>query len=222
MQNLVEILEQRRLLSLTPTGPVSDVAGAGASPFDLAVAGNGNFIIARVTGLFTATTHNVELLRYSGSGQQIGDIVTVGSGANVSSVAVSMDSTGDAVVAYTNNGVYVARISSAGVVSTPTLIDSIGRDPDVSMDSSGGYFLAYIGSEMNDVRVEAFDSGGVSKAPMFGTFGVSNTNGIGPVHIATRPDGTGAVVTAFETFEGADDNVAFARVSTTAMLGTAT
>ncbi len=222
---LFEILEQRRLLSLAILGPATDVPGESGSSFDLAVAGNGSFIIARIPGDMFAT-RSVEVLRSSAAGQQIGSTITIASGDSVDAISVSMDSLGDAVIAYTNGGVNVERISKSGVASSPVLIDANGYDPAVSMDSAGGYFLGWTTLDhatfQRNERVQAFNANGVSRAAAFTVTSLESLETMDDTHIDAKPDGSGAVVAMEQTFEGAQDNVAFARISTTAVLGSAT
>jgi len=232
----MEMFERRLLLSLTPLGPATDVPGSDAvSSFDAAVAGDGSAIIARVTGDMSAASHSVEVIRYSITGEQVGPIITVASGKDITDVSVSMDADGDAVVAWSNkplNGtdtVSFEKISSGGVASAPVVVATnvhVGSQPSISMDSTGGFFLAWIeeDTDTSDIllQVQAFDSSGIARAAAFTATSLDHLKGMGDPDIASSPDGSSAVVAADQTFESADDNVTFARVNTNAILGAAT
>jgi Ca2+-binding RTX toxin-like protein len=209
---------------MTPLGPATDVAGEGSSDFDLAVAGDGSFVVARVTGNpFDVVERHVEVVRYSASGEQVGQVMRLADGpASPSDVAVAMDADGDAVVTWANDGIYVARISRAGVATAPVNV-APGVDPAVSMDDGGGYFLAWtaVNTLANDVelRVRAFDKDGNARAAAFTALEVGLPSAsIGDIDIDVRSDGSGAVVVAAETFESSLDNVAFARVGVAALV----
>ena len=174
-----------------------------------------------------ALSHNLVLVRYSAAGEQIGSPITVASGASVSEASVSMDARGDAVVAYSNNGIFVERISKTGVASMPTLIASEGvfaAEPSVSMDSSGGYFLGWVQEPQANAditaQVQAFDAGGTARGLAFTVAWTDDLDSIDQLDIDANPDGSGAVFAAVQTGEGADDSITFGRVSTTALIGT--
>lgn len=96
-----EPLEPRRLLSVVPPGDAVDVSDAKPlRSYDLAIAGTGEFMIARVVGEADPALDEVQVVRYSAAGAQVGGPVTIASGSSILRVAVSMDGDGDAVVAY--------------------------------------------------------------------------------------------------------------------------
>jgi hypothetical protein len=220
----VERLERRCLLSLVPLGDAVDVPGEGPFlSFDVGVAGNGGFIVARIAGDMDPASDDVQVLRYSAAGAQIGSPITIAAGTSIDRVSVSADADGDAVVAYDDgDGIYVARVSNAGVASAPVRVAD-GFETDVSMSSGGEYFLAW--TEKNEqsgdleLRVRAFGAAGTARGGTFTAFAVNSTSGsIFSLEIDASSDGSGAVVAAAETFEGAFDNVEWARVSAAALV----
>src|SRR5688500_9479305 len=142
----VQSLEPRQLLSFTPFGEETVVPGSTPASHDLAVAGNGTYIIAY------ATRTDVQAVRYSAAGDQIGGIVTAASfpSAAVGNVSVATDADGDAVIAYTTfdddgdvQEIRYNRMSSAGVVEASEQLDTFvsddASDVSVSMDRQGGF-----------------------------------------------------------------------------------
>ncbi|MDQ3439947.1 MAG: hypothetical protein M3478_06305 [Planctomycetota bacterium] len=111
----IQPLENRRLLSLTPVGAeVAVPSPTQMSQFDMAVAGDGKFIVVG-DPIEQPGSPDVIAVRYAAGGQQIGHPITLDDrGFNVS---VSMDADGVAVVAYQKGAtrVYVVRVSKAGV-----------------------------------------------------------------------------------------------------------
>src|SRR5688572_20036378 len=107
----VQPLEARRLLSLTPVGPSADVprgapleSTALETPVDVAVAANGNFIVASTITYAEPYFESdvdlrVELVRYAADGTQLGDPIVIPD-AVYRHLSVSMDTDGDAVVVY--------------------------------------------------------------------------------------------------------------------------
>src|SRR5688500_12596260 len=105
MNDHVQPLEPRRLLSFTPVG--GETAATLPTPveeFDLAVAGDATHVVAgaHLSGGGTAT---ISAVRYSAAGEQLGEVLTIDSFPSVELlgievVSVSADADGDAVVAY--------------------------------------------------------------------------------------------------------------------------
>src|SRR4051812_9351485 len=103
----VQRLESRRLLSFASVGstmPVNLPQPAHPALFDLAVAGDGTYLIASAS--VSGTTALISAARYSAAGRQIGGALMIDSfatnpEAQSPGVSVSADSDGDAVVAYT-------------------------------------------------------------------------------------------------------------------------
>src|SRR5438552_2110143 len=127
MHEFGEPLEPRRMLSFTVFGSEGMVpATAQVSRADVAMAGNGSFIVAQIDG------DALEAVRYSATGEQVGEPLVLDKRKDTTflDLAVSMDADGDAVVAYTADSknffgghrIYVSRISKAGVVSDPLLV----------------------------------------------------------------------------------------------------
>ncbi|HEV2294503.1 MAG TPA: calcium-binding protein [Tepidisphaeraceae bacterium] len=225
----IEWLESRRLLSLTPVEPeVTVPVGAARYQFDMAVAGDGSFIVVSdpAQDHFQPDSPEVIAVRYDAGGRQVGAPITLDDdGFNV---RVSMDAEGEAVVAYQQDadGVYVVRISKAGVVSAPQLVGtapvgvSIG-DVAVSMDDGGGFFVIWMQLHENQRPVEqirAFDAAGRPRGPQFNLRGGTATNPHRNLDIAAHRDGSGAVVTYVEANESTDSSY-FERVSTSSVLG---
>jgi hypothetical protein len=75
----VEPLESRRLSTLTPFGPETAAPFSGpVTDFDIAVAANGTHIVAASTTNQNGTS--IVAARYTASGQQIGQALTLASG----------------------------------------------------------------------------------------------------------------------------------------------
>ena len=119
MLNNIQLLEPRRLLAFTPFSEEAVVPGAVPGSYDLAVAGDGSFIVAY------ADETRLQAVRYDADGEQVGGVLTVASlvTAAVGDVSAAMDADGDAVIAYTslepgaNFGDFrYAHINTAGVV----------------------------------------------------------------------------------------------------------
>lgn len=236
----VEVLEQRRLMALSLASAPTPVTGAAdAAMFDAAVAGDGGFIVAFVPN---ENTSELQAIRYSPTGEQMGSAMTLFSGKPVTGLSVAMDDSGDAVVAWSqadaqsDASLHFERISSDGVASAPVAVagaDFVFRQPSISMDSAGGFFLGWVRQEQPadpqsdaqfpvEVKVQAFDSGGASRAApvTIATVGDSAV-GVFNVNVAAKPDGSGAVFALTYVFEGASDDVKYGQVSTTALNGTA-
>jgi Ca2+-binding RTX toxin-like protein len=255
--DVIESLEVRRLLSFAPFGldttlPVPgevrgvDVAfGADASSVVAAHVNNGN-------------TESIVAVRYSSTGEQLGSPITVYSYTRPAiangqpwgdpRVSVSAGPDGKAVVTFQvpaavadPEGIYVARISSAGVAGTPRLIKAPREDlgggsdtlisPEVSMDSLGGYFVGWIdyryttgeAIDVFSVYLQSFNQNDNPWAEPFYVGGASDDRGYPEdVQIAAYPDGTGAVF-AYAMYNFDNDNstdvVAYGRATTSAWLG---
>src|SRR5688500_12226090 len=123
--DFVHHLESRRLLSFTPLGSeVTVPLPTEMSQFDMAVAGDGSFLVVG-DPIEQPGSPDLTAARYDANGQQLGAPLTLDDrGYNVDA---SMDADGDAVVAYQKgtNGVYVVRISKAGVVGAPQLVGTL-------------------------------------------------------------------------------------------------
>ena len=225
----IEPLEARRLLSLSVAGPEEVAAGMGGSKFDLAVAGDGTFMIV---GTRTVDGRSMlTAIRYAPSGEQLGDPIEIDSPpGGFDGPSVAMDADGDAVVAYqrSQSDVYVARISRTGALSTPVPVGTAGPEellgkPGVSMDAAGGFFVAHIGDlqvapYLQPLRVRAFDAAGTPRAAEFqAANGVSNFTSLDSIDIAALPDGSGAILTARFSGEHAP-YVRAIRVSTSAVV----
>ena len=170
----MELLESRRLLSFVPFGhttvvPVGTLEQFENLNFDLAVAGNGGFIVA--TSIESGNAANkteqtqIHAVRYTPAGVQAGEPLLIAAIANgSSSVSASADADGDAVVAYVDrstpsasiDSVFFRRISKDGAVSAPVKVataatadEGIGSQ-QVSMDPSGGFYLAWFTTSMSD------------------------------------------------------------------------
>src|SRR5688572_12914014 len=105
--NEFEQLELRRLLSFAPVGVESVISDLDPSAgYALAVAGDGQFIVvSKVVDLSntSAVTSSVQAVRYSASGEQLGEPITIEGTSADGSFAVDMDADGDAVIAYTKD-----------------------------------------------------------------------------------------------------------------------
>lgn len=90
-----EPLEPRRLLSVVPLGDAVDVSDAKPlRSYDLAIAGTGEFMIARVVGEADPALDEVQVVRYSAAGAQASGPVTIASGSSILRVAVPWMATG--------------------------------------------------------------------------------------------------------------------------------
>ncbi len=236
----VQALEPRRLLSLTPAGPETMVPISGSiTDFDVAVAGNGSYIIASSTTRKDGTS--IVATRHVASGRQIGEPVTLASGLGKSGgVSISMDADGDAVVAYAvdysrGERIFFTRISRNGVISAPVLAanDSHGTDsddrigsPTISMDAAGNFFLAYIHTLTrchNDVQMRVYDAAGKLRGAEFTAEEIfapfPDVNGF---DLAAKKDGSGAVfIYSFVHSDDMAQSLFVGRASTTARIGEA-
>ena len=203
----MEALERRRLLSFTPLGGEVAVPGtATAADFDLAVAGNGSYIV--VSHLSSGNNDSIVAVRYSSAGEQIGAPSTLDTFSGPgNAVSVSMDADGDAVVAYeaAADTISVVRIDKSGGVSGPTVVASLPAPasalttPSVSMDSGGGFFVAWIQWDDDggvSIQARAFDAAGAPRAAQFAAVSLTAVESMSgsELEIDSRPDGSGAVV----------------------------
>src|SRR5690349_13871263 len=131
---MIQALEPRRMLSFAAFGTDTNVtAGAGtASSADVAAADDGTFIIASVITAGAKTY--AQVVRYSPSGEQVGDPLAISPAKNsgVNAVSVAVDAVGNAVVAYQASSedwfgtyrIYANRISRFNVVSEAVQVGS--------------------------------------------------------------------------------------------------
>jgi Ca2+-binding RTX toxin-like protein len=242
----VEALEARRLLSLVPLGGEASVpAPAPVGATDVAVADDGNYLIATATPFTNGTTAlTVSAVRYSASGQQLGGPIELFSQSTpgVPEIAASMDADGDAVVAFnvweTTNAdsdpgtfsLYFARISRSGVVSDRVLVDSLDAPsfdqrlfaPAVSIDASGGFFVGWMQDVTRDVHTynfRAYNAAGAPRAAAFSATENSPFSIISNLDLDATPDGSGAVFAGL--FSGSDSLVNethFGRIDTDSLI----
>jgi Ca2+-binding RTX toxin-like protein len=225
---VLESLESRWLLTVVTVG--ADVTVPGPTSVisqDVAVAGNGNYVVATIEN---ANTPKLTAVRYSADGSQIGNPLTLGTLTKREvPVSVSMDAQGDAVVGYQPNDTEIdaVLISKNGNVSSPIVVEtSSGNEtavfePSVSMDTSGGFYVAWIGELSNAevIKVRAFDASGTA---LGSAFAASNSGGVtfyGGLEIAARPDGSSAVFAFTVRGDVGIGNTQFGRTSTTALIG---
>src|SRR5688572_15971214 len=227
----MQALEARRLLAFTPFGEETVVSGATPGSYDLAVAGNGRFIVAYADGT------RLRAVRYNADGEQVGGVITVASFATaaVGDVSAAMDADGDAVIAYTslepgaNLGDFrYAHVNTAGVVDDSGLLDAWDGDRTadvaVSMDPRGGFFigeLGYTAGGAYQLRFRAFDSNGVLRGPAFTAFQQTlPDSAVNDLEVAAEHDGSGAVFAyAFVDEDGDIKRVNYGRVSASALVG---
>ena len=214
MQNALQSLESRRLLSLSPVAPELTVPmPTPMSQFDMAVAGDGSFILVG-DPIEQPGSPDVIAVRYDANGRQDGPPVTLDErGFNVSA---SMDADGDAVVAYQKgtSGVYVVRVSRTGVASAPQRVATAPSgqsiyETSVSMDDGGGFFVAWLEREPDfsptTTQIRAFDATGRPRGPQFNLPVGSSANRHFDIDIAARPDGSSATLARVA---GRDDGAA--------------
>jgi hypothetical protein len=228
------------MLSFVPGPEVTVTGGAESSGFDVAVAGDGSYIVA--ADVARGDVHRVTAFRYSAAGERIGEPIPLYSYVppttpffRTAHIAASMDADGDAVIAYsvfdgTDSGVYVSRISRAGVVVGRTLrvagVDEDFTPPSVSMDAAGGFFIAWrdAANYYGGFQARAYDASSAPRAPQFTLVGTPGIGFVTTVDIAARPDGTGAVFVAGVAHSGDfgpnNYTIEFARTSTSGMVGT--
>ena len=225
-----ERLESRRLLAFTPFTDEVLVPGSSPDSYDLAVAGDGSFMVAYADG--TA----VRVVRYTEGGEQVG-VITAASFATavVNDVSVAMDADGDAVLAYTsfepsaNFGEFrYSHINRSGVVDDGGVLDIFDRgraaDVAVSMDPGGGFFIGsigYVARAAYQLRFRAFDASGVLRGPAFTAFQQTLLeSAVDDLDVAAKHDGSGAVFAyAFVDEGGVVQRVNYGRVSTSALVG---
>jgi hypothetical protein len=240
---LIEPLEPRRLMSFTPIGGERTVPIEGHQP-DLAVAGDGSFLVAGVVGTRLDEPMALVAVRYSAAGEQIGDRLTLATSSpadpSISGVSASMDADGDAVVVYTSGNppqdearIHAVRISRAGVVSSPILVtDGQVRGPSVSMDAAGGFFTAWVQDTPPDesgrvgrtIQVRAFDAAGVPRGPQFSASRADPFIHTNFVEVVAKQDGSGAMFVyrhdVISSFGGAiSQHVRYGELSTSAQVG---
>jgi Ca2+-binding RTX toxin-like protein len=231
MLNEIQLLEPRRLLAFTPFTEEAVVPGVAAGSYDLAVAGDGSFIVASASGT------KLLAVRYSAAGEQLGDVITVASlvTAAVGDVSAAMDADGDAVIAYTslepgaNFGHFrYAHINRFGVVDDTGQLDTWDGDRTtdvaVSMDPGGGFFigeLGYASGGRYELRFRAFDSNGVLRGPAFTAFQQTlSDSAVNDLEVAANRDGSGAVFAYAFVEDGGDvKRVNHGRVTTSALVG---
>src|SRR5688500_12089388 len=218
-----ERLESRRLLSFTPFGEEGIVAdSSAASAFDVAVAGNGSFIVASIQhtpGDGPALT----AVRYSPAGVQIGEPLTLALGVG-GEVSAAMAADGDSVIVYRKPGVRAVRISRAGVVSESMPISTSGSvgSSDVAMDDAGGFFVTWFQGPDDGpdaIQVHAFNADASQRAAQFTAETLDIVEGGIDIDIAAQPDGSSAVL-AYQ-YHGSDGNSYLGgnRVSPSALTG---
>jgi hypothetical protein len=226
----IDPLEPRRLLSLTPVGGEVVLPPPGeTSDYDLAVADDGSYMVA------SASTGVLNVTRFAPTGLELGAPLTLAS-SGASSVTASMDPDGDAVVAWTqfqgNDMVdfFFCLIAKDGVAGEPVMVGATVNDneearfsPAVSMDDSGGFFLAWLyhapGPWRETVQVRAFDAAGQPRAAQFEIVAGDTLNALGKLDIAAHPDGSGAVFALDQNNENGFTFIRLSRVSTTAAVG---
>jgi hypothetical protein len=156
-------------------GPDTVVAPSGRIELDadVAVAGNGSYVLAKMSAVVPAgagpSEGSVTLTRYSAAGVQVGGPLTLDTFTYEplvgfqGGVSAAIDADGDAVVAYDtrfgggsagfSDNVEFVRVSKSGVAATPVLLateeDHVVASPDVSMDADGGFFVGW--SKLTDV-----------------------------------------------------------------------
>ncbi|HEV2292275.1 MAG TPA: hypothetical protein VGR35_00370, partial [Tepidisphaeraceae bacterium] len=223
----IERLESRRLLSLTPIGTETTVPfPIEMSQFDLAVAGDGSFIVV-ADPIEQPGSPDVIAVRYAANGEQLGAPLRLDDrGFNVS---VSMDADGDAVVVYQKgrDGVYVVRVSKAGVATAPQRVGTAPPaqsiyETSVSMDDAGGFFVAWLQRNPQfypvTVQMRAFDASGQPRGPQFVAASGDSTNVKYAIDVAALPEGAGAVL----VYSNGHDNgtsLAFQRLDTQGIVG---
>ena len=228
IRGYVQALEPRRLLSVTPVGPeIAVPLPTTMTRFDMAVAGDGSFIVVG-DPIERTDSPGLVAVRYAADGAQLGQPITLDDrGFNVS---VSVDADGDAIVAYRKgaNGVYVVRVAKNGVAGAPQHLVTPPTgfriyEADVSMDEGGGFFLAWLqrpngDTTKNTLHVRAFDAAGAPRGAAFAPFSHSSSHWTWEdLDIAAAPDGSSAVLAFTSDTEGGT-GASFLRVSTSALL----
>jgi Ca2+-binding RTX toxin-like protein len=230
-------LERRRLLTLMPVGPelLTPLAStSGFDTFDIAVARDGSYLIAGVVSF--GESGSLMAVRYSTEGEQIGQPLTLDNSVSTGiELCADMDGDGDAVVAYTESGISVVRISKEGVVAAPQQVATVTRpsdaaaaflsDPAVSMDSGGDFFLGWnrnvdFGTDWIDaIHLRAFNADGTPRGDeIVVTEHRSISTFLHELDVASKPDGSGAVFAYDESGEILG-NVWVGRVSVDELLG---
>src|SRR4051812_28550982 len=145
-------------MSYTPLVSETQVEGnPNPSNFDLAVAGDGSYVVA--SAQTTGQTTTIIASRYSAAGQKI-YAKTVDSGLAAGDVSVAADANGDAVVGYTldldanANGdeIYFKTISAAGTLGSRVQAGKAASTADtervesvnVAMDDGGRFYVGWV------------------------------------------------------------------------------
>ena len=231
LQRIIQPLESRTLLAFALFAEEVAVTGSNPDSYDLAVAGDGSYIVAYAAG------NEVRAVRYDARGGQVGGVIAVASAGSavVDDVSVSTDGDGDAVVAYSTfdddddfGDFRYARIDRSGVVIGSGVLDEFDGDRTadvaVSMDPGGRFFIGsvgYVAGGAYQLRFRAFDANGVLRGPAFTAFKQTlPDSAVDDLDLAAKPGGAGAVFAyAFVDQDGDVKRVNHGQVSTTALLG---
>jgi hypothetical protein len=234
----MQSLEPRRMLALTPIGAETTVPlPAPATLFDIAVAGNGTFLVAAASP-FADGGSSVVVQRYSADGHRVGDLARAAFDGPCIGLSAAMDTDGNAVLAVTTRfskgeKIYYWRLFKTGGIGTTVLVakDSQGSDsPDqigdakVSMNASGGFYLAYIHSLSRDdhlVRVRAYNAQGKLRGPEFTAARIfSPSSDMEGLALDARDDGSGATIAyAYVHSDSEAQSIDAVQVSATKALG---
>ena len=210
-----------------------------AGGFDLALAGDGSYIVA--ANIVAGDVHRLTVFRYSAAGALLGDPIPLYTyvpqtvpRVRTASIAASIDADGDAVVSYTvadgdDSGTYFTLISRTGTVGRTVrvadVVSEFGGTLSVSMDSGGGFFLAWHVPDDRDgfTHARAYDPSGEARAEPFVIAPPPGLHFNGPTQIVSLPDGSGAVFArdfGLTVGLGTIGTVVFGRTSTSAILNT--
>jgi len=192
-------MEERLVLSLVAVSAsdvkVNQTASVGQTLPSVAMDANGDFVVA--WGDQTAKyEYNVDARVYNSAGQPQTNEIIVGSTIGVPRPTVAMDANGDFVVAWqvlnSNSylyGVSAQRFNLAGSPQGSTLTvtsgssrSTMGEKPEVAMDSTGDFTIAYQGYDSNllGIFAQRFNSTGVAQGSIFPVNTVTTGNQSGP------------------------------------------
>ncbi|RJF86607.1 calcium-binding protein [Oleomonas cavernae] len=158
---------------LGPTVAFNGVAGAGAAIDSLSVAAlqGGNFVIA-FSDADSATDSDIDLRLYNGNGGFIKNVSVVSGSIRNDDVDVTALSGGGFVVTWTQDAsggsdstvlakVYdAAGVSVSSDITVPTTGAGNQNEPSVGALADGGFVIAWVDAQGQDIRAQRFDAGG--------------------------------------------------------------
>ena len=213
---MVQQLEPRVLLSITPVGPEFKVntftTGSQSTNSARSVASddNGNFVVAWTSSTQDAGGSGVYAQRYDNAGNALGAEFRVNTFTTNAQLApaVAMDADGDFIVVWASNqdgssyGIYAQRYNAAGAAQggefrVNTVTANSQNLPSVAMDDDGDFVVAWTSSLQdgsgNGVYAQRYNASGVAQGIEFRVNTFTTVTQDRP-HVAMDADGDFVVV----------------------------